>query len=171
MLAGMGKIGSSTLLLAATGVGLALSQLTGSAVGQTTSTTTFQVSSAIAAGCSISATSMMFGYYFGQELDATSTIAVTCTNTTPYDVALNGGENGNTNSRKMADVTRAKGLKYSLSRDAGRTQNWGDRPGTDTVSGTGTGIAQLLTVYGRVDRNQNAGAASYLDIIRATITF
>ena len=41
-------------------------------------------------------------------------------------------------------------LAYSLFRDAGRTQNWGQTIGTDTTTGTGTGANQTLTIYGRV---------------------
>ena len=41
-------------------------------------------------------------------------------------------------------------LNYSLSSDPAHTINWGNTVGTDTVSGTGTGGLQIITVYGFV---------------------
>ena len=62
-------------------------------------------------------------------------------------------------------------LGYKLFRDSGRTLNWGNTVGTDTVSGTGNGIAQLLTVYGQVPAGQFPRPGNYADTITATITY
>lgn len=153
-------------------IALILSLFAGSAAPQTTTTTTFRVSSFVAARCSISATNLAFGTYTGTELDATSKISVTCSNTTPYEVGLSGGLLGRVGNRQMTGLdTRFRGLQYSLSKDAARRENWGDGRGRDTVSGVGSGTTQLLTVYGRVERNQSFNPGLYFDIITATITF
>jgi spore coat protein U-like protein len=160
------------LLLAATQIALILGLFVGSAAGQTTTTTTFRVTSFVAARCSISATNLAFGTYSGTQLDATSQISVTCSNTTPYEVGLSGGLLGRVGNRQMTGLsTGFRGLQYSLSKDAARSENWGDGRGRDTVSGVGSGTAQSLTVYGRIGRNQSFNPGLYFDIITATITF
>jgi len=39
------------------------------------------------------------------------------------------------------------------------------------VSGTGTGAAQVLTVYGRIPANQTALIGNYTDTVTVTVTF
>jgi spore coat protein U-like protein len=122
------------------------------------------------AGCD--AIDLAFGAYTGTQTDATSTVTVTCTNTTPYNVGLNAGTfAGATVSTRRMTGADANGLAYSLSQDASRTVNWGNTVGTDTVSGTGNGGAQALTVYGRVPANQFIAPGAYADTITATVTF
>jgi spore coat protein U-like protein len=55
--------------------------------------------------------------------------------------------------------------------DAARTVNWGNTPATDTVSGTGNGSAQSLTVYGRVPTQATPAPASYSDTVTVTINY
>jgi spore coat protein U-like protein len=64
----------------------------------------------------------------------------------------------------------ASGLSYFLYSDSGRTTNWGNVTGS-WVSGTGTGTAQNLTVYGRIPASQSALIGSYADTVTVTITF
>jgi len=63
--------------------------LTVKPVKAATATTTFQVTATVNATCLISATNLAFGAYTGTQTDATSTVTVTCTNTTPYNIGLN----------------------------------------------------------------------------------
>ena len=62
-------------------------------------------------------------------------------------------------------------LGYGVYSDAERTKNWGTTAATDTVSGTGTGAAQPLTVYGRVPAAQFVTPGVYTDTIIATVTY
>jgi spore coat protein U-like protein len=62
-------------------------------------------------------------------------------------------------------------VTYGLYRDAGRTLPWGATVGVDTASGTGTGLAQNLTVYGRIPPQTTPQPASYSDTIIATVTY
>jgi spore coat protein U-like protein len=141
------------------------------ALAQSTETTTFQVTATIANTCVISATALAFGPYTGTQLDATSTITVTCTATTPWQVGLDAGTaaGATTTTRKMTNG--ASTLNYSLFRNSTRTLNWGNTLGTDTLTGVATGLQQLNTVYGRIPAAQAPAPGAYLDTITATVTF
>ena len=136
-----------------------------------TTTASLTVTASVAATCLISATDMAFGVYGGFVTNATSSISVTCTNTTPYNVGLDGGTapGGHPQNRRMRGPGGS--LSYSLFRDSARTLIWGETIGTNTVNGTGTGSAQLLTVYGQIPAGQAIAPGGYLDTITATITY
>jgi spore coat protein U-like protein len=159
--------------VAVTGI-LALSLLSsGAAPGAVaaTATSTFTVNATVQATCLISATSLAFGIYTGVQTDSSSTVTVTCTSTTPYNVGLSTGlaTGATVTTRRM---TGSGGLlTYSLTSDAGRNINWGNTVGTDTVTGTGNGNAQALTVFGRVAAGQFVAPGAYTDTITATVTF
>jgi spore coat protein U-like protein len=140
--------------------------------GAATATSTFQVTATVPATCLISATNLAFGSYKGVAATATSTITVTCTNTTPYNVGLDPGTatGATVSSRKMTGPASAL-LGYALFRDTARSLNWGNTVGTDTLTGTGSGSAQALTVYGLVAANQSVSPGAYADTITATITY
>lgn len=137
-----------------------------------TASTTFQVTATVQATCLISANPLAFGTYTGTQADATSTLSVTCTNTTPYNVGLDAGTatGATVTTRRMTGPSSAT-LNYSLSSDSARTVTWGNTVGTNTVTGTGNGNAQSLTVYGRVAAGQFVAPGAYADTITATITF
>jgi len=137
-----------------------------------TATTSFNLTATVQAKCAVSANSLAFGNYTGAQLDSTTTITATCTNTTPYNVGLNAGTatGATVTTRKMTGPSGAL-LNYSLFRDSGRTLNWGNTIGTDTVSGTGNGTAQSITVYGRIPAAQRPTPGSYNDTITVTLTY
>lgn len=105
------------------------------------------------------------------NIDQTGQISVQCTAGTTYNVGLDAGQSSGAtvSSRKMTNG--ASTVAYSLYRDAGRTQNWGVTTSTDTVSGTGTGAAQILNVYGRVPPQSTPTAGTYNDTVAITITY
>jgi spore coat protein U-like protein len=152
------------------GIGLLGSLALGPPAVAATNTATFQVTATVQATCLISATNLNFGTYAGIQTDATSTVTVTCTNTTPYNVGLNAGlaTGATVTTRKMTGPAAAL-LAYSLSQTNDRTTNWGNTAGTDT--GVGNGTAQALTVFGRVAAAQFVAPGAYTDTITATITF
>ncbi len=53
--------------------------------------TTFSVTATVQATCLVSANTLAFGTYSGVQLDGTTTVGVTCTNTTPYTVGFDAG--------------------------------------------------------------------------------
>lgn len=133
----------------------------------------FTVSATVLDSCSVNANDLAFGNYdpvASTPLDASTTIVVTCTNGTDYDVALDAGigAGATVGARRMsagADV-----LEYSLFTDASRSDLWGEAGG-DLVSATGSGLAQTHHVYGRVPVNQDAPAGDYEDTITVTVTY
>lgn len=139
-----------------------------------TKTATFQVRLVLQNDCIISATDLDFGTHgvLDTNIDQTSTISVTCTNTAGYNVGLNAGSaTGSTIANRLVISPANDTVGYQMYRDSNRTLVWGDTVGTDTVSGTGTGAAQSLTVYGRVPPQATPAAATYTSNVIATITF
>ena len=63
-------------------------------------------------------------------------------------------------------------LAYELYRDSARSLRWGNTLTVDTASGTGTGSAQQLTIYGRVPPvSGQPPAGTYNDQVTVTITY
>jgi len=139
-----------------------------------TKTTTFLVQAQITADCSITANDLNFGSLgvLSANNDATTTLTATCSNTTPYNVGLNAGSvAGSTVATRLLGNGTAT-LAFQLYRDAARTQVWGITVGTDTSSGTGTGSAQTMQVYGRIPSQANTPApGTYSSTITVTITY
>jgi spore coat protein U-like protein len=137
-----------------------------------TATTTFGVSATVQATCLVSATPLAFGTYTGVVANSTSTVSVTCTNTTPYNIGFSAGlaTGATVTTRKMTGPAAAL-LSYAMFSDAARTLNWGGTIGTDTVAGVGNGSAQALTVYGQTAAGQYVAPGAYADTITATITY
>jgi spore coat protein U-like protein len=115
---------------------------------------------------------MAFGTYTGVAATGTSSVTVTCTNSTTYNVGFSagGGTGAIVTARAMTGPAGAQ-LGYSLFSDSGRTVNWGQTVGTDTVGGTGNGNAQVTSVYGSVAAGQYVAPGSYTDTITATVTY
>jgi spore coat protein U-like protein len=134
--------------------------------GATTATSTFLVTATVAT------TPLAFGSYTGAISQVNTTVTVTCTNTTPYNLGLNAGlaTGATVTTRSMTGPASAL-LSYQLFRDAGHTLNWGVTIGTDTVPLTGNGAAQVETVYGQILAGQFVTPGSYADTITATVTY
>jgi spore coat protein U-like protein len=149
--------------------GLSLSNLPASA---STATTTFSVTATVQSTCLISASNLAFGTYSGSLINMTTTLSVTCTNSTTYNVGLSAGTaSGATVTTRAMTGPGGATLSYAMYQDSGHTTNWGDTVGTDTKSGTGNGSAQTLTVYGQLAAGQYPTPGSYTDTITATVTY
>lgn len=139
-----------------------------------TTTNTFTVQITIAASCTISSASTL---NFGNQgvltanVDQTSTVQVQCTNTTPYNIGLNAGLGSGATVTNRKLTNGANTINYSLYSDSGRTTNWGNTVGTDTVASTGTGVAQSFTVYGRVPVQLTPTPGIYTDTVTVTLTY
>lgn len=140
----------------------------------------FTVSATVPAICRASASALNFGTYTqgSGDVDSSSTISVRCTSGTAFTVGLNPGATSGATVTSRAMLSGANQLSYSLFRDNGRTQNWGQTIGTDTVAGTGAGVAPAsavaLTVYGRIvddAANQTVPAGTYTDTVTVTVTY
>jgi len=139
-----------------------------------TATTTLGVSLTINAGCNVSSTSVAFPAQsvLASGVNQTGTVAVTCTNTTPYNIELDqGAGSGATVTNRLMTGPSSATVAYGLYQDSGHTTNWGKTDGTDTVAGTGNGSAQTLTVYGHIAAQTTPAPGSYADTVNVTVTF
>lgn len=135
-------------------------------------TTSFTVTVVIPATCTIAANALNFGTYGGLAINSTTTLSVTCTKASTYNVGLSAGQStgATVTNRKMTGPSSAL-LGYKLFSNSGYTTNWGNTVGTDTLAGTGSGTAQSLTVYGQIPAGQFVQPGSYTDTVIATITY
>jgi spore coat protein U-like protein len=161
---------SKNRLLCAT---LAAAMLASSApVTAATATGSLVITATVLASCTVVGSTIAFGNYTSTQVDQTGNIAVVCTNGTSYSVALDAGAGtGATTSVRKLTGSLGGTLNYALYRDSGRTSNWGSTIGTDTESGTGTGLTQNLTVYGRIASAQTPLAGTYTDTVTVTLTY
>lgn len=154
---------------AASLTGIALASLPALA---TTATTTYNVTANVQSTCLISGNTLGFGTYTGSVLSISTTLSVTCTNGTTYNVGLNPGTaSGATVSTRAMTGPGGATLNYALYQDSGHSTNWGQTVGTDTEAGTANGSAQSITVYGQLAGNQFVTPGSYSDTITATVTY
>lgn len=133
------------------------------------------VSMTVTKGCSVGVSSnVSFGSQssFASNIDAAGAVNVTCTSTTLYSVGLDAGAGtgATVSSRKMSG-TGSNVVGYALYSDAGRSINWGNTVGSDTVAGTGNGAAQTLLVYARVPAGTAPAPDFYADTIDVTVTY
>lgn len=86
-------------------------------------------------------------------------IQVRCTKGTPYQIALTpestSNNAGSGHMKGLGDSAAARSgdqIAYTLYKDSNRQQVWGSQQGSNTLSGSGQGIATTIKhpVYGRV---------------------
>ena len=139
-----------------------------------TATSTFTATITITATCQvISANTLSFGTQglLTANIDASSTFVVYCTNGTTYNVGLDDGTTtGGTITTRLL-INGATTVQYKMFSNSGRTTNWGNTVGTDTVAGTGTGANQTMTIYGRVLSQTTPAPGTYTDTVTITITY
>ncbi|SDF61470.1 MULTISPECIES: spore coat U domain-containing protein [unclassified Duganella] len=161
---------------AATILAMLAPQIGGAAVYSSAKTNNFDVTLKIVADCTIAANPLDFGQSQGvlnTAVNVNTTLQVTCTNTTPYNVGLNAGTgSGSTVAARLMSGTggNTSTVAFNLSTTAGGS-TWGNTQGTDTLSGTGTGSVQNLTVYGAVPAQTTPQPDVYKSTITATVYF
>lgn len=140
-----------------------------------TATANFDVTLTVQADCAIAANPLGFGTkgVLGANVDAQTTVSVTCSNTTPYQVGLNAGlgTGATVANRLMTGGKTSATVAYQLYQDTARSTVWGNTQGTDTVGGTGSGAAQAINIYGRVKAQATPAPDTYKDTVTATVYF
>ncbi len=140
-----------------------------------TATDTMTVTATVPDTCIITADDLAFGDYnpfSGSVLNGASTVSVTCTTGSTFNVGLNqGGGSGATVATRKMTSPASDTLNYSLYQNPGRTTVWGNTIGNNTVSSTGIGSAQVFDVYGQISASQSVPPGSYSDTITVTVTF
>jgi spore coat protein U-like protein len=107
----------------------------------------------------------------GENVDQTIPIQVTCTRTTPYNIALDAGTGSDATVATRKMTSGAATVIYSLYSDSAHSTVWGNTVGTDTVAATASGLRQNHTVYGRVPAQGSPPAGTYADMITVTVTY
>ncbi|KJV80907.1 spore Coat Protein U domain protein [Rickettsia hoogstraalii str. RCCE3] len=134
----------------------------------------FLVSATVLPSCIVTATPLAFGTYVPTaDSLQTNTLTITCTLGTNYTVSLNAGTApaATTSTRKMTGLVNTTSyLPYNLYSNAARTQNWGNQS-SDWVPGTGTGLPQTLTIYGKIPQGANVPSDTYNDTITVTVAY
>ena len=136
-------------------------------------TAPFSVQANIIPACTVNANLLDFNTAgtLSANVDSTNALSITCTAQTPYTISLDGGLTlaSDPTQRKMSKGSET--ITYGLYRDAARTQPWGATVGVNTISATGTGLAQPHTVYGRVPPQTTPSPGLYSDTIVVTVSY
>src|SRR5262249_41430986 len=143
-------------------------------IGTTNGTTaSFTVSATYSAICKITTGTLDFGSagVLNAARTGSSTVTATCSSYPPYSIWLNGGNSAAADPtlRKMSKSSET--ITYGLYRNSGFTQPWGSTIGTNTQGGTGSGLGQSYTVFGRVPAQTTPSPGAFTDTIIATTTY
>ena len=141
--------------------------------GGSAATTTFNVTATVPTTCTIATNNLNFGTagVLTANTDATTTVAPDCTNGTPYNIGLDGGLSVATDPTQRKMKNAAAFVLYGLYRDSARSLPFGNTIGTNTLGGTGTGLAQSATVYGGIAPQSTPSPGTYNDTIVVTLTY
>lgn len=131
----------------------------------------FNITAYVQTSCQVTAAPLDFGTtgLLDAAVSSSSSLSITCPNTTSYSVALSPGSAGaGPTARTMKKGSEA--ITYGLYRDSNMSQPWGDTVGT-TLGNTGTGSAQSIPVYGRVPVQDTPSSGTYTDTVVVTVTY
>ena len=133
----------------------------------------FTVKAPVSTRCQINtASDLNFGSVdglFTAPVNQTSQISLKCVGGTAWQLGLSNGVNASGTQRRMKD-SDGNFVTYELYRNASRSARWGNTLNTDTVSGSGTGNDQNITVFGQLPV-QTATPGDYSDTITVTLTY
>jgi len=141
--------------------------------GGLTASTSFSATATVLSSCNVNATAVNFGSsgILSGNTDAQGTLSIQCSASLPYTVSLSGGNSGATDPTQRKMTFSSVNLTYGLYRDAARTLPWGSTIGTNTTSGTGSGVTQTQTVYGRVAGQTTPAPGTYSDSVVVTVGY
>lgn len=133
----------------------------------------FSMSATVPSKCVITSASLSFGAPVSLTalIDASTNLGVACSISLPFQLQLNGGLSGATDPTFRKMTKAAEFVRYGLYRDAARTLPWGATLGTNTYSGTGTGLSVSVPVYGRVPVQATPTPGLYSDTVVVTVNY
>ena len=124
--------------------------------------------------CRLTPSTLNFGAVsvLTSAVTATASLGVQCTNTTPYNVGLDGGVTAGTGASPTARLLANGGARvtYGLYQDAAHGVPWGNLAAT-SIGGTGTGLVQNYPIYGQVPVQTTPAPGAYSDVVTVTVTF
>lgn len=147
-----------------------------------TSTANLTVQITITAACTINTATLNFGSVAGTTLATTlqsgsTTVSVTCTNGSPYSIAMDNGANVSGSQRRMANAGNF--INYDLYTDSAHTNPWTTAASSTTCTttngcflGTGNGSVQTINIYGTAPATGTApNTGTYTDTVVMTLTY
>jgi len=152
------------------------SGFSGANAGQATGT--LSVSATVLTQCEVSQTNAVV---FPSVLSSNSSyvnaapgsVVITCDSGHGYTVDLGNGGHFSSPWRQMVGTGNSSHLlEYQLYSDSLYSNIWGSGiTGGGTVSGTGTGSAQTITVYGRIPSTATFTTDGYTDSVTVTLNY
>jgi spore coat protein U-like protein len=129
------------------------------------------VTTTVLSFCTIVTLPLAFPTYTSVILAGTTTLTVSCTAGTPYNIGLDlgVGTGATIAARKMTFLTST--LNYNLYSDTNHTIVWGPTIATNTVVSAGTGLPQVFSVFGQIPAGQLVAPGLYTDTVTATVTY
>ena len=165
-----------TKTISGLGAGLLVATIAATPAFAATTSTTLNVSATVTANCTVSSSALAIGNVnpiSGSDVDATGGISVTCTNGTGWTATAGVGSGSGASYAARRMTAGSDLLSYNIYTDAARTNVWGDGTGgTATIADSGTGVAQNVTVFGRVPSGQTSvPPGGYADTVAVTVTY
>jgi len=141
-----------------------------------TASSSMSVTATVTANCTVSTTALAFGSVdtiSGSNVDSTGSLSIVCTNGTTWAASAGVGAGSGATYANRRMTSGGNLLNYNIYTTAARTTVWGNgTSGTGTIPGTGTGLTQSVTVYGRVNSGQTSvPVGSYVDTVAVTVTY
>lgn len=140
-----------------------------------TAESSFPVNATISTACTITSTGMDFGEVgiagaTTAQTDSTGTLSVTCSVGGSYSISLDGGLHPVAAQRNIQSNSNT--LAYDLYKDPARGVVW--TAVAAPYTGTGTGAAQIITIYGRIAAGLPfalGNGVPFTDTVLVTITY
>jgi spore coat protein U-like protein len=140
-----------------------------------TDTDTFDVTLTIQAGCEVtSPNDLDFGTvsFLDTAITADVQFQIRCSTGTIGTISLDDGDGSSGSIATRTMENGANVVNYSLYTTAAYSTIWGDGTGgSSTVSHTGTGVQETLTIYGQVPSQATPPPELYRDTVTITATF
>ncbi len=141
-----------------------------------TASSSLSVSATVTKNCTVSTSPINFGSInttTGAAVGGTGGLSIVCTSGTDWDASAGVGAGSGASFSERFMGSGGNVLGYNLYTDSGYSSVWGDgTASTVLVSDTGSGVAQSVTIYGRVGSGQTSvPAGSYSDSVSVTVTY
>lgn len=157
---------------------MAFSALAGGRAAASQVSATMEVSAVVVPNCRFTLTALNFGSYDplgahqATDLDATATVALSCTRNSQAFITMDQGRNPVAGTEMRGLAERGQILRYQLFQDSSRTQVWSSGANALRFQANGNaGSRYEFTVYGRIPAAQEVASGMYTDVVTATVDF
>ena len=141
-------------------------------------TGSLDVTAEVLSSCNIVSTSTLaFGSVdqSAANIDNQGEISLICTATTPWVLHTDDGINASGAQKRLKHASQADTLNYDIFTDNGRSVPFptvAGTPGSGPASNTGNGLAQTVTVFGRIPSCQTLPRpGNYSDTLTVTVSY